>query len=89
MSAGSERPRGGLTDARAPAGSERPRGGLTDARAPAGSERPRGGLADARAQAGTEEAGGIVPLLEPRDGLPPVIETDAALAEVTARLAQR
>jgi ribonuclease D len=33
------------------------------------------------------EAGGIVPLLEPRDGLPPVIETDAALAEVTARLA--
>ena len=53
----------------------------------AGSERPRGGLADARAPADTE-AGGIVPLLEPRDGLPPVVETDAALAEVTARLAR-
>ena len=34
------------------------------------------------------EAGGIVPLLEPRDGLPPVVETDAALAEVTGRLAR-
>ncbi len=32
-------------------------------------------------------ANGAVPLLEPRDGLPPVIETDAALAEVTSRLA--
>ena len=84
--AGTERPRGGSADARAPAGTERPRGGLADARAPAGTERPRGGLADARAPAGTE-AGGIVPLLEPRDGLPPVVETDAALAEVTARLA--
>ena len=28
-----------------------------------------------------------VPLLEPRDGLPPVVETDAVLAEVTGRLA--
>jgi ribonuclease D len=37
---------------------------------------------------GTEEAKGPVPLLEPRDGLPPVIETDAALAEVTGRLAK-
>ena len=74
VSAGSERPRGGLADARAPAGTERPRGGLTDARAPAGTERPRGGLTDARAPAGTE-AGGIVPLLEPREGLPPVVET--------------
>ena len=34
------------------------------------------------------EAGGIVPLLEPRDGLPPVVATDAALAEVTGRLAR-
>jgi ribonuclease D len=34
------------------------------------------------------EAGGSVPLLEPRDGLPPVIQTDAALAEVTGRLAR-
>jgi ribonuclease D len=33
------------------------------------------------------EAGGSVPLLEPRDGLPPVIQTGAALAEVTGRLA--
>jgi ribonuclease D len=33
------------------------------------------------------EAGGSVPLLEPRDGLPPVTQTDAALAEVTGRLA--
>jgi ribonuclease D len=32
-------------------------------------------------------SGASVPLLEPRDGLPPVIETDAALAEVTSRLA--
>ncbi len=68
------------------AGSERPRGGLADAGAPAGTERPRGGLADAGAPAGTE-TGGIVPLLEPRDGLPPVVETDEALAEVTVRLA--
>ena len=29
-----------------------------------------------------------IPLLEPRDGLPPVVETSAALAEVTDRLAQ-
>jgi ribonuclease D len=29
-----------------------------------------------------------IPLLEPRDGLPPVIETDAALAEAIIRLAQ-
>ncbi len=29
----------------------------------------------------------VIPLLEPRDGLPPVIETQAALAEVTSRLA--
>ncbi len=35
-----------------------------------------------------DEAGGIVPLLEPRDGLPPVVETEAALAEVTGRLAR-
>ena len=34
-----------------------------------------------------EEAKGPIPLLEPRDGLPPVIETDAALIEVTSRLA--
>jgi len=86
VSAGSERPRGGLPDARAPAGTERPRGGLPDARAPAGTERPRGGLPDARAPAGTE-AGRAVPLLEPRDGLPLVVTTRAALAEVTSRLA--
>jgi len=36
----------------------------------------------------SHEAGGIVPLLEPRDGLPPVIETDAALAEANDRLAR-
>jgi ribonuclease D len=34
-----------------------------------------------------EEAREPIPLLEPRDGLPPVIETDAALSEVTSRLA--
>jgi ribonuclease D len=34
-----------------------------------------------------EEAKEPIPLLEPRDGLPPVIETDAALSEVTSRLA--
>jgi ribonuclease D len=32
-------------------------------------------------------AGASVPLLEPRDGLPPVVQTDAALAEATGRLA--
>jgi ribonuclease D len=32
-------------------------------------------------------SGATVPLLEPRDGLPPVIETDAALARATGRLA--
>jgi len=52
----------------------------------AGTERPRGGLSDVRAPADTE-AGGIVPLLEPRDGMPPVVATDAALAEVIGRLA--
>jgi methionyl aminopeptidase len=51
----SERPRGGLADARALGSSERPRGGLADARALGSSERPRGGLADARAPASTEE----------------------------------
>ena len=34
-----------------------------------------------------EETKTPIPLLEPRDGLPPVIETDAALTEVTSRLA--
>src|SRR5207247_2595241 len=58
----------------------------TGARVSAGSEPPRGGLADARAPVDTE-AGGIVPLLEPRDGMPPVVATEAALAEVTGRLA--
>ena len=37
---------------------------------------------------GTGGAGGPVPLLEPRDGLPPVVVTAAALAEVTGRLAR-
>ena len=52
----------------------------------AGTDRPRGGLSDARAPESTE-ADGIVPLLEPRGGLPPVVATDAALAEVTGGLA--
>ena len=39
--------------------------------------------------AGSETGGhqGPVPLLDPRDGLPPVVETGEALAEITARLA--
>ena len=39
--------------------------------------------------AGSEASGpgAVVPLLEPRDGLPPVVETDAALAEAIGRLA--
>jgi ribonuclease D len=86
VSAGTERPRGGFADERAPAGTDRPRGGFADERAPAGTDRPHGGFADERAPAGTE-AGGIVPLLDPRDGLPPVVATEAALAEVTRRLA--
>jgi ribonuclease D len=53
----------------------------------ADTERPRGGSADARAPV-SSEAGGIIPLLEPRDGLPPVVETDAALAEAIDRLAR-
>jgi ribonuclease D len=42
-----------------------------------------------RVSAGSEVggSGALVPLLEPRDGLPPVVETEAALAEVTGRLA--
>ncbi|HLN67524.1 MAG TPA: HRDC domain-containing protein, partial [Streptosporangiaceae bacterium] len=32
--------------------------------------------------------GTSIPLLQPRDGLPPVVETDAALAEVIVRLAE-
>jgi ribonuclease D len=35
-----------------------------------------------------EEVKGPIPLLEPRDGLPPVIETAEALAEATDRLAK-
>jgi ribonuclease D len=35
----------------------------------------------------TDRPGASVPLLEPRDGLPPVTETEAALTEVTGRLA--
>ena len=56
-----ERPRGGLPDARAPEGTERPRGGWPGARAPGSTERPRGGLPDARAPGSTER---------PRGGLP-------------------
>jgi ribonuclease D len=33
------------------------------------------------------EPGASIPLLEPRDGLPPVVQDDAALAEATGRLA--
>jgi ribonuclease D len=33
-----------------------------------------------------QEVRGVIPLLEPRDGMPPVIETAAALADVTSRL---
>jgi len=43
-----------------------------------------GGYEEPRAP---EEATKAIPLLEPRDGLPPVIETDAALTEITSRLA--
>jgi putative acyl-CoA dehydrogenase len=39
------------------ASTERPRGGLSDARAPASTERPLGGLSDARAPGNTEAAG--------------------------------
>ena len=35
-----------------------------------------------------DEGTGPIPLLEPRDGLPPVIDTDEALTEVTGRLAK-
>src|SRR5215471_3762157 len=44
-----KRPRGGLSDARAPENTERPRGGLSDARAPENTERPRGVMSDASA----------------------------------------
>ena len=52
-----------------------------------------GGYDEAERADGAQEAvevsgvSGVVPLLEPRDGLPPVIETDAALADVTSKLA--
>ena len=49
-----------------------------------------GGPGEVGKPGGHEGAGGtegVIPLLEPRDGLPPVVETDAALAEVTSRLA--
>ncbi|WP_042393666.1 ribonuclease D [Streptacidiphilus carbonis] len=36
---------------------------------------------------GTPEAGGPIPLLEPREGIPPVVADDAALAEIVARFA--
>ncbi|MGH3257864.1 MAG: HRDC domain-containing protein [Streptosporangiaceae bacterium] len=37
---------------------------------------------------GPHDGQGAVPLLEPREGLPPVVETSVALAEVTDRLAR-
>jgi ribonuclease D len=40
-----------------------------------------------RVSAGKQGSGASIPLLEPRDGLPSVVETGAALAEVTRRLA--
>ena len=49
-----ERPRGGLSDGRAPFNTERPRGGLSDGRAPVNTERPRGGLSDGRAPTNTD-----------------------------------
>jgi len=58
-----------------------------------GGDEGAGGHEGADAAEGAEEAkeangvNGPIPLLEPRDGMPPVIETDAALAEVTSRLA--
>src|SRR5262249_1793058 len=79
--AGSERPRGSVSDAAAPAGTA-PAG-----TAPAGTGRARGGVSDADAL-GSTEADGIVPLLEPRDGLPPVVPTGAAPAEGTGRRAK-
>jgi ribonuclease D len=42
------------------------------------------GVSEASGASGVSE---VVPLLEPRDGMPPVIATDAALTEVTSRLA--
>jgi len=42
---------------------------------------------EVRESGGHEGAEGVVPLLEPRDGLPPVVQTEAALAEVIGRLA--
>ena len=60
----------------------------------AGTEAGRpGGYEEAERADGSQEqvevqkVSGSVPLLEPRDGLPPVIETDAALADVISRLA--
>jgi ribonuclease D len=54
-------------------------------RVSAGSE--VGGPGGAGGPGGYEGVEGVIPLLEPRDGLPPVVETDTALAEVTGRLA--
>jgi ribonuclease D len=68
------------------ADSERPRGGSADARAPE-SPAPESPAPESPAPE-SPEAGGVVPLLEPRDGLPPVVETEAALAEATERLAR-
>ncbi len=54
----------------------------------AGSEAgTAGGHKGADIAEGAEEANAAIPLLEPRDGMPPVIETDAALAEATSKLA--
>ena len=87
--------RPGATACRAAAG--RRNTGLRQRDGDRGSERPRGGrrgsaalsgrTATSDAELSRTEADGIVPLLEPRDGLPPVVTTDAALAEVTGRLA--
>jgi len=58
----------------------------------AGTEAGRpGGYDEAEKAEGSQEKAEVenvaVPLLEPRDGMPPVTETDAALADVISRLA--
>jgi ribonuclease D len=59
----------------------------SEAGGPSGPEGPEG--AEDAGDAGVAgQAREVIPLLEPRDGMPPVVATDAALAEAVARLAR-
>jgi len=78
---GSERPRGGLSDARAPGGSERPRGGLSDARAPGNTDSIPGPIA-----AACESVRPAVPADSVAGIQPKIVAEPAGIEEASALL---